>query len=84
VDVVHLPFLGDSSGELLAQFCGQTTPMIPLVVSTPELWVHFQTNQAIGDLGFKAKYLFSGELSPISHVQFLNASKLNIMWSKHH
>ncbi|XP_021476232.2 cubilin [Oncorhynchus mykiss] len=51
--------LGDSSGELLAQFCGQTTPMIPLVVSTPELWVHFQTNQAIGDLGFKAKYLFS-------------------------
>ncbi|XP_019897556.2 cubilin [Esox lucius] len=51
--------LGDSSGDLLTKFCGQTTPSIPLVVSMSGLWVHFQTNQAVGDLGFKAKYLFS-------------------------
>ncbi|XP_056290732.1 cubilin [Pseudoliparis swirei] len=51
--------LGDSDGELLAKFCGQTTPNIPIVVFTPELWVHFRTDSSQGDLGFKAKYLFS-------------------------
>uniref|UniRef100_A0A3Q3W0B5 Cubilin n=1 Tax=Mola mola TaxID=94237 RepID=A0A3Q3W0B5_MOLML len=51
--------LGDSDGELLAKFCGQTTPAIPIVVFTPELWVNFQTDSSQGDLGFKAKYLFS-------------------------
>lgn len=51
--------LGDSDGELLAKFCGHTTPRIPIVVFTPELWVHFQTDASQGDLGFKAKYLFS-------------------------
>uniref|UniRef100_A0A665V841 Cubilin n=1 Tax=Echeneis naucrates TaxID=173247 RepID=A0A665V841_ECHNA len=51
--------LGDFDGELLATFCGQTTPTIPIVVFTPELWVQFQTDSSQGDLGFKAKYLFS-------------------------
>ncbi|KAJ8376962.1 hypothetical protein SKAU_G00075420 [Synaphobranchus kaupii] len=51
--------MGDSNGELLARFCGQTTPRIPLVVFTPELWVHFLSDQAVRDLGFKAKYSFS-------------------------
>lgn len=48
------------NGELLARFCGQTTPTIPIVVFTPELYVHFQTDAAQGDVGFKAKYFFSG------------------------
>lgn len=52
---------GDSDGELLAKFCGQTIPRIPIVVFTPDLWVHFQTDASQGDLGFKAKYLFSGK-----------------------
>uniref|UniRef100_A0A3Q3MXM2 Cubilin n=1 Tax=Mastacembelus armatus TaxID=205130 RepID=A0A3Q3MXM2_9TELE len=51
--------LGDSNGEQLAKFCGQTIPTVPIVVYTPELWVHFQTDASQGDLGFKAKYLFS-------------------------
>ncbi|CAB1449408.1 unnamed protein product [Pleuronectes platessa] len=51
--------LGNADGELLATFCGQTTPIIPIVVFTPELWVQFQTDTSQGDLGFKAKYLFS-------------------------
>ncbi|KAJ3611231.1 hypothetical protein NHX12_021247, partial [Muraenolepis orangiensis] len=51
--------LGNYDGELLAKFCGQTTPLLPIVVFTPELWVHFQTDPSEGDLGFKAKYMFS-------------------------
>uniref|UniRef100_A0A669E0J6 Cubilin n=1 Tax=Oreochromis niloticus TaxID=8128 RepID=A0A669E0J6_ORENI len=51
--------LGDSNGELLGRFCGQTAFVLPIVVFTPELWVHFQTDNSNGDLGFKAKYLFS-------------------------
>ncbi|KAM4534255.1 cubilin [Odontesthes bonariensis] len=51
--------LDDADGELLAKFCGQTTPRIPIVVFTANLWVHFQTDFSQGDLGFKAKYLFS-------------------------
>ncbi|XP_038578939.1 cubilin [Micropterus salmoides] len=51
--------LSDSYGELLAKYCGQTIPSIPIVVFTPDLWVHFQTDASQGDLGFKAKYLFS-------------------------
>ncbi|XP_034025114.1 cubilin [Thalassophryne amazonica] len=51
--------LGDSGGELLASFCGQSTPSVPIVVFTPELWVHFQTDSTQGDLGFKADYMFS-------------------------
>ncbi|XP_029134023.2 cubilin [Labrus bergylta] len=59
-DSDYLQFrLGDSNGEMLAKFCGQTTPTVPIVVFTPELWVHFQTDASQGDLGFKAKYLFS-------------------------
>lgn len=54
---------GDSDGELLARLCGQTIPTVPIVVFTPVLWVQFQTDASQGDLGFKAKYLFSGEVS---------------------
>lgn len=54
---------GDYDGELLARLCGQTIPTVPIVVFTPELWVQFQTDTFQGDLGFKAKYLFSGETS---------------------
>lgn len=53
---------GDSDGELLARFCGQTIPTVPIVVFTPELWVQFQTDASQGDLGFMAKYLFSGKV----------------------
>ncbi|CAG5895667.1 unnamed protein product [Menidia menidia] len=59
-DSDYLQFrFGDSDGELLAKFCGQTTPPVPIVVFTPNLWVHFQTDSSQGDLGFKAKYMFS-------------------------
>ncbi|XP_056155801.1 cubilin [Lampris incognitus] len=51
--------LGGYNGEVLATFCGQTTPRLPIVVFTPALWVHFQTDSTEGDLGFKAKYMFS-------------------------
>ncbi|XP_016093659.1 cubilin [Sinocyclocheilus grahami] len=51
--------LGDMNGELLAHLCGQSPPTIPIVVSTPELWVHFLSDEAVGDLGFKATYYFS-------------------------
>lgn len=51
--------LGDASGEQLAKFCGQSTPTIPIVVFTPELYVHFQTDSSQGDLGFKLQYSFS-------------------------
>lgn len=52
---------GNSEGELLATLCGQTAPRVPIVVFTPGLWVQFQTDSSQGDLGFKARYLFSGE-----------------------
>lgn len=55
---------GDSNGVQLAKFCGHTIPRIPIVVFTPELWVHFQTDSSQGDLGFKAKYFFSGKTAP--------------------
>lgn len=55
---------GDSDGVQLAKFCGHTIPRIPIVVFTPELWVHFQTDSSQGDLGFKAKYFFSGKTVP--------------------
>uniref|UniRef100_A0A3Q1IYA9 Uncharacterized protein n=1 Tax=Anabas testudineus TaxID=64144 RepID=A0A3Q1IYA9_ANATE len=51
--------IGGAYGEQLAKFCGTTIPSTPIVVFTPELWVHFQTDTTNGDLGFKAKYLFS-------------------------
>uniref|UniRef100_A0A3Q2TAZ9 Cubilin n=1 Tax=Fundulus heteroclitus TaxID=8078 RepID=A0A3Q2TAZ9_FUNHE len=51
--------LGDLDGELLGRFCGQTAPQIPIVVFTPELWVHFRTDSSQADLGFKAKYSLS-------------------------
>ncbi|XP_015810319.3 cubilin [Nothobranchius furzeri] len=51
--------LDDSDGELLAKICGQTPPQIPIVVSTPKLWVNFRTDSSQGDRGFKAKYSFS-------------------------
>ncbi|KAM6900418.1 cubilin [Xenentodon cancila] len=51
--------LGDSDGELLARFCGQSTPQVPIVVFTPELYINFQTDSSQGDLGFKATYSFS-------------------------
>ncbi|XP_068604308.1 cubilin [Brachionichthys hirsutus] len=59
-DLDYLQFrLGDSNGELLATFCGQTSPRLPIVVFTPNLWVNFRTDAFQGDLGFKAKYRFS-------------------------
>ncbi|XP_017555843.2 cubilin [Pygocentrus nattereri] len=51
--------LGDVNGELLARLCGQTIPVAPIVVFTPQLWVHFLTDEAVVDLGFKATYYFS-------------------------
>lgn len=60
--------IGDSDGDLLARFCGKTIPTVPIVVFTPELWVQFQSDASQGDLGFKAKYLFSGETPDIALV----------------
>ncbi|CAL1576609.1 unnamed protein product [Knipowitschia caucasica] len=51
--------LGDANGEQLAKFCGQTIPPVPIVVFTPQLYVHFQTDSSQGDLGFRALYSFS-------------------------
>uniref|UniRef100_A0A4W4F6Q8 Cubilin n=1 Tax=Electrophorus electricus TaxID=8005 RepID=A0A4W4F6Q8_ELEEL len=51
--------LGDVNGELLARFCGQNTPPVPIVVFTAQLWVHFLSDEAVVDLGFKATYYFS-------------------------
>ncbi|KAK3572019.1 hypothetical protein QTP86_022249 [Hemibagrus guttatus] len=51
--------LGDVNGELLARFCGQSLPPAPIVVFTPELWIHFLSDEAEVDLGFKATYYFS-------------------------
>uniref|UniRef100_A0A672HTS6 Cubilin (intrinsic factor-cobalamin receptor) n=1 Tax=Salarias fasciatus TaxID=181472 RepID=A0A672HTS6_SALFA len=59
-DLDYLQFrLGDSDGELLGRFCGQTKPSIPIVVFTSELYVNFRTDESPGDLGFKASYFFS-------------------------
>lgn len=52
--------LGNSDGELLGRFCGQSAPRVPIVVFTPELWVHFLTDSAVVDFGFRAMYYFSG------------------------
>lgn len=51
---------GGENGELLTRLCGQSPPTVPIVVSTPELWVNFLSDEAVGDLGFKATYYFSG------------------------
>ncbi|KAL2085662.1 hypothetical protein ACEWY4_018982 [Coilia grayii] len=51
--------LGDHNGEFLARFCGQSVPGVPIVVFTPELWVHFLTDSSEVDTGFKATYSFS-------------------------
>lgn len=52
----------DMNGELLARFCGQTAPTIPIVVFTPGLWVHFRSDEFEVDLGFKVTYHFSGNI----------------------
>lgn len=65
------PPAGNSDGELLARFCGQTIPPVPIVVFTPQLWVQFQTDTSQGDLGFKAKYMFSGKTDAESFINFL-------------
>uniref|UniRef100_W5MX16 Cubilin n=1 Tax=Lepisosteus oculatus TaxID=7918 RepID=W5MX16_LEPOC len=52
--------LGDSNGELVTRYCGQSVPNMPLVVFAPQLWVHFFTDPYVEDIGFKARYSFSG------------------------
>lgn len=66
------PPSGGAYGEQLAKFCGTTIPSTPIVVFTPELWVHFQTDTTNGDLGFKAKYLFSGMTDNKGFVNFMH------------
>ncbi|KAG9276492.1 cubilin [Astyanax mexicanus] len=51
--------LGDENAELLGRICGQTVPEVPIVVSTPQLWVHFRSDESVVDLGFKVTYYFS-------------------------
>lgn len=51
--------LGDVDGEQLAKFCGQSVPEVPIVVFTPQLYVHFQTDSSEGNLGFNLHYSFS-------------------------
>lgn len=61
------------NGELLARFCGQSLPPAPIVVFTPELWIHFLSDEAEVDLGFKATYYFSG-----NNLQILTQRRLFI------
>lgn len=63
-----LPTLGNADGDLLAVFCGSTIPRVPIVVFTPDLWVHFQTDSSQGDVGFKAVYSFSGKRHTYSTI----------------
>ncbi|MGH0144022.1 UNVERIFIED_CONTAM: hypothetical protein FKN15_047101, partial [Acipenser sinensis] len=51
---------GNANGELLARFCGQSVPAVPLVVYAPQIWVHFLSDYTMGDIGFHAKYAFTG------------------------
>lgn len=85
--IFHVLPLGGANGEQLAKFCGNTIPSIPLVVFTPELWAHFQTDGANGDLGFKAKYYFSGMTDTKPFIKFMrNIVYLNMraifVWSR--
>ncbi|KAK6490308.1 cubilin [Huso huso] len=52
--------IGNANGELLARFCGQSVPAVPLVVYAPQIWVHFLSDYTTGDIGFLAKYVFTG------------------------
>ncbi|MGH0159306.1 UNVERIFIED_CONTAM: hypothetical protein FKN15_040677, partial [Acipenser sinensis] len=58
-DYIEFRF-GNANGELLARFCGQSVPAVPLVVYAPQIWVHFLSDYTMGDIGFHAKYAFTG------------------------
>ncbi|XP_069067650.1 cubilin [Pleurodeles waltl] len=51
--------LGDSDGELITRICGRSIPSFPIVIATPQVWVHFVTNSQVEDLGFDARYTFT-------------------------
>ncbi len=69
------------NGELLARLCGQSPPTVPIVVSTPELWVHFLSDEAVGDLGFKATYYFSGTIVQLVTLKQMDLCSLKFCMS---
>lgn len=69
------------NGELLARLCGQSPPMVPIVVSTPEIWVHFLSDEAVGDLGFKATYYFSGAIVQLVTLKQMDLCSLKFCMS---
>ncbi|XP_072010324.1 cubilin [Engystomops pustulosus] len=50
----------NAEGEVISRVCGRTKPSIPLALVDPRIWVHFVSNAAVEDVGFSAKYLFTG------------------------
>ncbi|KAG8573749.1 hypothetical protein GDO81_012532 [Engystomops pustulosus] len=52
--------VGNAEGEVISRVCGRTKPSIPLALVDPRIWVHFVSNAAVEDVGFSAKYLFTG------------------------
>ncbi len=53
----------------------------PIVVSTPELWVHFLSDEAVGDLGFKATYYFSGTIDQLLTLKPMDLCSLKFCMS---
>ncbi|XP_048223975.1 LOW QUALITY PROTEIN: cubilin [Perognathus longimembris pacificus] len=51
--------LGNPDGPLIAQFCGPTRPLFPLIIPHPQVWVHFFTNDRDERSGFNIKYFFT-------------------------
>ncbi|XP_078391727.1 cubilin [Cetorhinus maximus] len=57
-DYIEFRF-GDPNGDLMARLCGPSAPTIPLVIPSPQLWVHFLSGPLVEDIGFFAKYVFT-------------------------
>ncbi|XP_064410135.1 cubilin [Latimeria chalumnae] len=52
--------IGNADGELIHKFCGLSAPSLSFVAEAPQIWVHFLTDLTEEDIGFRARYLFSG------------------------
>ncbi|XP_043916230.1 cubilin-like [Protopterus annectens] len=55
-----IEFRVGNAGYLLAKLCGQSIPSVPFVFAAEQIWVRFVTDSTGQDVGFLAKYLFSG------------------------
>uniref|UniRef100_A0A8D0GFF0 Cubilin n=1 Tax=Sphenodon punctatus TaxID=8508 RepID=A0A8D0GFF0_SPHPU len=52
--------IGDSDGELINRWCGQTVPEKPLILAAPQIWLHFLSDNSNSDKGFFIHYMSSG------------------------